>query len=62
MDLDGNGSYTSTTDGLMYSRALMGLSGSAVTQGAIGTGATRTDWPAIRDYLTQVCRVQGLAQ
>ena len=61
MDLDGNGSYSQTTDGLLYTRALAGLSGTSVTNGAIGAGATRTNWQQIREYLTQVCKVTGLA-
>jgi hypothetical protein len=61
LDLDGNGSYSQTTDGLLYARALTGLSGTSVINGAIGAGATRTTWPEIRDYLTQVCKVRGLA-
>ena len=61
VDLDGNGSYSTATDGLLYTRALSGLSGNAVTSGALGAGATRTTWQQIRDYLKQVCKVNGLA-
>ncbi len=61
MDLDGNGRYSSTTDGLLYSRALAGLSGTAVTNGALGAGAKRTTWAEIRAYLEQACKVTGLA-
>lgn len=61
MDIDGNGGYSATTDGLLYARALAGLSSAAVTSGAIGIGATRTSWTEIRAYLEQVCKVYELA-
>jgi alpha-tubulin suppressor-like RCC1 family protein len=60
-DFDGNGVVSSTTDGLILSRALMGMSGTAVTSGALGAGATRTTWLELRDYLTQVCKLDALA-
>jgi len=61
LDLDGDGKFATTTDGLLLARALAGLSGTSVTQGALGAGATRTSWSAIRTYLEQNCGVTGLA-
>ena len=61
MDVDGDGQFTLATDGLIISRALAGLSGTAVIQNSLGAGATRTTWQAIRFYLETNCRVLGLA-
>jgi alpha-tubulin suppressor-like RCC1 family protein len=58
LDLDDNGSATAASDGLMLTRALLGLSGARVTQNALGAGATRNTWGAIRAHLIQNC---GLA-
>ena len=55
MDLDGNGSVEALTDGLMMMRAFFGLTGAAVTQNALGAGATRTQWSDIRLYLNSNC-------
>ena len=55
LDIDGNGKTDALTDGLLVLRALFGLTGAAVTNGAIGANATRTDWPAIRAYLNASC-------
>jgi alpha-tubulin suppressor-like RCC1 family protein len=60
-DIDLDGTYSPQTDGLIYQRALLGLSGTAVTDGALGAGAKRTGWGEIRAYLSQVCKVRGLA-
>jgi hypothetical protein len=60
MDFDGNGSVSATTDGLMGLRALLGLSGSAVTNGALGAGA-RWSWPEIRTVMTRNCGIPGIA-
>lgn len=53
LDIDGNCAVDPLTDGLLLSRAMMGLTGTAVTNGAIGAGATRTTWAQIRLYLNQ---------
>ena len=56
MDIDGDGAILATTDGLLLSRAAMGLTGTAVTNGVtFGAAATRTDWDSIRDYLNLHC-------
>mgnify|MGYP000570679103 FL=1 len=60
MDLDGNGSVSATFDGLIGLRALLGLSGSAVTNGALGAGA-RWSWPEVRAVMTQNCGIPGIA-
>ena len=54
-DLDGNGAVNATSDGLMLMRALLGLSGTAVTQGVAAPGAPRATWPAVRDFLGAHC-------
>ncbi len=41
LDADGNGSVDALTDGLLIIRRLFGLSGTALTNNAIGPGATR---------------------
>ena len=51
LDIDGNGSADAMTDGLLILRAMFGLTGAAVTDGAVGNLATRASWPAIRIYL-----------
>ncbi len=45
LDVDGNGQVNAVTDGLMIrscATEMNGLTGTAITQSAIGTGATRT--------------------
>ena len=42
-------------------RAMLGMSGAAVTNGALGNGATRTTWNQIRNFLIRACGVAGLA-
>lgn len=41
-DIDGNGTPDARTDGLLLIRHLLGISGSELTQGALGAGATRS--------------------
>ena len=43
--------YDALTDGLLTLRYLFGLTGSALTNGALGATATRTDPMAIKNYL-----------
>jgi hypothetical protein len=43
------------TDSLLLMRALFGLTGTAVTNGAVGASATRPNWTAIRNYLNANC-------
>jgi hypothetical protein len=42
LDVDGNGQVDPMTDGLMILRFMLGMTGAAMTQGAIGTSPTRT--------------------
>lgn len=51
LDVDGNGSYSATTDGLLIVRYLLGLRGAALINGAIGVGPTRSSAPTIESYL-----------
>ncbi|MBL8310998.1 MAG: hypothetical protein JNL19_11290 [Burkholderiales bacterium] len=60
-DIDGDGQVRATTDGILLLRAALGLGNAAVTNGAIGAGATRTSWSAIRTYLSGTCGMTGLA-
>lgn len=55
MDVDGNGTIDALTDSMLVLRASMGLTGTAVTNGAIGAGATRSSWTDIRAYLNANC-------
>ena len=55
LDVDNNGLIRALTDGLLLIRAMFGLTGDAVTAGAIGPGAGRKDWEAIRSYLNTYC-------
>ena len=55
LDIDLNGAQDALTDGLLVIRALFGLTGTAVTNGAIGTNALRTGWSDISAYLNTNC-------
>lgn len=56
MDIDGNGTIDALTDGLMLLRAMFGLTGTAVTQGAVGSGSpSRSTWAQIQPYLNANC-------
>lgn len=55
LDIDGNGVIETRTDGLLILRALLGFTGTAATNGALGTAPTRNNWAAIRSYLNGSC-------
>ena len=56
LDIDGSGGApNAVTDGLMLVRAMLGFTGTAVTNGAIIGTPLRNTWPLIRDYLNQNC-------
>lgn len=56
LDVDGNGVVDPLTDGLMLLRAMFGLTGTSVTNSAIGTGTpSRTTWTTIRTFLNANC-------
>ncbi|MEO8136872.1 MAG: hypothetical protein ABI831_23210, partial [Betaproteobacteria bacterium] len=54
-DVDGNGTPDALTDGLVILRAMFGLTGTPVTNGAIGAGATRATWAALRAFTNGNC-------
>jgi hypothetical protein len=50
-DVDGDGETRALTDGLLIIRRLFGFEGSALTAGALGSNATRTDAVVIANYI-----------
>ena len=52
LDVDANGTIEPLTDGTLLIRTLFGFSGASVTNGVLGTGATRTDPVAIAAYVS----------
>lgn len=60
MDIDGDGRVLATVDGLILTRAALGLGGSAVLQGITVSGPRNT-WPLIRAFLADQCGMIGLA-
>lgn|GEM_PF-3369842 len=61
LDIDGDDSVNATTDGVLLSRAALGMSGSAIVTGTTTSEAGRPDWPSIRAFLTTLCGMTGLA-
>jgi hypothetical protein len=56
LDLDGSGGApNAVSDGLMLVRAMLGFTGTNVTNGAITGTPPRNSWALIRDYLNQNC-------
>ncbi len=56
LDIDGDGVLLPTTDGLLLTRILLGLTGPAVLNGAQPTPAAhRVTWNAIRDHMNTKC-------
>ena len=56
MDIDGDGSVLATTDSLIHARVALGITGPAVVGGInFPSGARRTTWPLIRDFLNTQC-------
>lgn len=56
LDIDGDNQVLATTDILISARVALGMSGNAVLNGiTFAPHATRTTWPAIRDYLVTQC-------
>ena len=54
LDIDGNNAYDALTDGLIALRYLFGLTGPALTSGAVGATATRSDPVTIKAYLDSI--------
>ena len=52
--MDLNGQYDALTDGMVILRYLYGMSGPALTNGAIGAGAFRTDPAALKTFLDNI--------
>jgi Metallo-peptidase family M12B Reprolysin-like/Calx-beta domain len=52
LDIDANGRVDALTDGILAIRYLFGLTGTSLTNGAVGVGATRTSGTDIINYLT----------
>jgi uncharacterized delta-60 repeat protein len=58
-DIDGDGAMNPLIDGLIITRAMLGMTGSAVIQGmSFQSHALRKTWPTIRDYLVSQCGVR----
>ena len=55
LDIDGDGSVSAATDGLILLRIALGLTGAAAVADATAPGAPRTTWAQIRPYLVQQC-------
>jgi hypothetical protein len=53
LDIDGNHQVSALTDGVLLVRYLFGVRGAALTQGALGANATRTNATDIVTYLDQ---------
>ncbi|MBF0438519.1 MAG: matrixin family metalloprotease [Magnetococcales bacterium] len=51
LDIDGNGKYDPLTDGVLVMRYLLGMTGSALTSGAVASTGSRTGDAAILAYL-----------
>lgn len=57
LDLDGDGAVSAYSDGLMLLRALLGMTGTAVTGNAVAPGAPRNTWALIRTHMNSNCGV-----
>ncbi len=56
LDLDGDGIVNPLTDGLMLLRAMLGMTGTAVTNGAMPVSAPpRSSWAAIQAHMNANC-------
>jgi hypothetical protein len=55
LDIDGDAKALASSDGLLLTRSLLGLRGTAATNGAPATSATRGGWTAMRSYLNSTC-------
>ena len=59
LDIDANGETDALTDGILIARALFGFEGEALTQGALGEGAQRTQPSAIAERVAQLRPAQA---
>jgi hypothetical protein len=61
LDIDGDGELIANRDGLMYTRILLGLTGTSVTANAIPSiNPPRRTWDAIRLHLINDCGMSSL--
>ena len=51
LDVDGNGTVSAATDGVLLLRYLIGLRGPALIANAIGAGAARSTYPAVESFM-----------
>ena len=51
-DIDGNGTVDALSDGLLLLRYLFGLTGTTLTTGVVGDGATVTESAALESYMS----------
>jgi hypothetical protein len=58
-DVDGNGEVSATTDGLLVTRYLLGIRGTALTAGALAPDAARTLPVDIEAYIATPCAQAG---
>jgi uncharacterized delta-60 repeat protein len=59
LDVDGDGAYTSTIDGLIATRVMLGLTDTGVTGGiTFPSSAPRKTWTDIRQFLVSQCGMQ----
>jgi hypothetical protein len=59
LDIDGDGNYTSTIDGLIATRVMLGLTDTGVTGGiSFPSSAPRKTWTDIRQFLVSQCAMQ----
>ncbi|MGL4231196.1 MAG: hypothetical protein ACRCWJ_07500 [Casimicrobium sp.] len=61
LDIDGDNRTVATIDGLISTRVMLGMTDASVINGIdFAPHATRTTWPAIREYLITQCGMQLL--
>lgn len=58
LDLDGDGEIHAATDAVLWARVHLGIRGSALTQGAIGSRAQRTTPEAVVTHLATHCGIR----
>jgi hypothetical protein len=55
LDIDGDSKTLASTDGLLLTRSLIGVRGTAATNSALATSASRSGWATVRSYLNSAC-------
>lgn len=59
LDLDGDGRFVATIDGLIQQRVFNGMTGAAVVNAVnFSSSATRTNWSSIRQFLVAQCGME----